>query len=193
MLGLLFSALLPDDEGRQLLRRVAAGDDRALEKLYRLHAARVFAAASRLLGNVSEAEEIVQETFLEIWNRADSFDGSRGQARPWITSIGRNRAIDRLRARGSRIRTLDQVKRDDTVPPATPEHNVETAQSRKRVVDALDILPPEQRAVVELAYFDGLSQSEIASKTGDPLGTVKGRARAALEKLAEHLSKSGAA
>jgi RNA polymerase sigma-70 factor (ECF subfamily) len=87
------------------------------------------------------------------------------------------------------------VKRNEegAPPPATPERHAENAQNRKRVADALNILPPEQRAVVELAYFDGLSQSEIASRTGDPLGTVKGRARAALEKLAEHLSKPGGA
>jgi RNA polymerase sigma-70 factor (ECF subfamily) len=145
-----------------------------------------------VLGNAAEAEEIVQETFLEAWRRADSYDVKRGTVATWLFAIGTSRAIDRLRARSTRQRTIDEIGRaggDGPVMLATPEVQAEAAQARKRVADALDILPPEQRAVVELAYFDGLSQSEIAARTGHPLGTIKGRARAALEKLAEHLTK----
>lgn len=193
MLLSLFAAFLPDNRERTLLRRVAEGDPGALEKLYGLYASRIFSAACRLLGGVSEAEEIVQECFLDVWNRAATFDEGRGNVGAWITSIGRNRAIDRLRARATRMRTLDRAKHEGSPRPATPEHQLETAQTRERVSAALAQLPPEQRAVVELAYFDGLSQSEIADRTGDPLGTVKGRARAALEKLAAQLSKEGVA
>lgn len=192
MLYAILTAVLPDVRSRHALRKVAAGDERALEELYASHSARIYAAACRLLGSVAEAEEIVQDTFLDVWNRAATFDESRGGVSAWIMSIGRNRAIDRLRARATRTRTLDRVRQDaDGVSTATPERQVESAQNRRRVSAALDILSPDQRQVVELAYFDGLSQSEIASRTGDPLGTVKGRARAALEKLASQLSKGG--
>jgi RNA polymerase sigma-70 factor (ECF subfamily) len=189
---MLLAALLPDHEGRRLLRRVAQGDERALKALYDQHAGRIFAAASRLLGNVGEAEEIVQETFFEVWRRAETFDAERGSPTSWILSIGRNRAIDRLRARATRSRALDEVRRAPAPAGTTPERDVEAQQTRQRIAAALDLLSPEQRMVVELAYFDGLSQSEIAARTGHPLGTIKGRARAALEKLAEHLGKGAA-
>lgn len=192
VIWVIFTALLAEMGGRHLLRKVADGDERALKELYDLYAARIYAAACRLLGNVAEAEEIVQDSFLDIWNRAATFDDARGSVGAWIMSIGRNRAIDRLRARASRTRTLELVRHDgEAAPSTTPEHQLESAQNRRRVSAALDALSPDQRQVVELAYFQGLSQAEIASRTGDPLGTVKGRARAALEKLASQLAKGG--
>ena len=190
---MLFALLLPDHAGARLLGRIADGDELALRAAYDLYAGRVFASANRVLATVGEAEEVVQETFLEVWRRARSFDSSRGSAASWVLSIGRNRAIDRLRMRASRHRTLEELRRGEgPVETPTPEHQAEQSEIRKRMAAALDILPPDQRAVVELAYFDGLSQSEIAARTGHPLGTIKGRARAALEKLAEHLAKGAA-
>ena len=187
---MLLATLLPFTDGRRLLERVARGDERALEALYNLHAGKVLATARRLLGTLGEAEEVVQDTFVDVWNRAASFDDARGSAATWILTIGRNRAIDRLRARASVQRAVADLSRGEPpAAPAWPDQQAEHAQDRSRIARALQQLSPEQRAVVELAYFDGLSQSEIAARTGHPLGTIKGRARAALEKLAQSLSE----
>lgn len=187
---MLLATVLPIGDDSRLLARVADGDDRALRTLYERYGGRVLASARRLLGNVGEAEEIVQETFIDVWNRAASFDGGRGSAATWILTIGRNRTIDRLRTRASNSRATAGLQQSEP-PPAVPQpdREVERAQDGRRLARALTSLSPEQRAVVELAYFDGLSQSEIAARTGHPLGTIKGRARAALERLAEQLEK----
>ena len=186
---MLLATLLPLADGNRLLERAAKGDERALRALYELYAGKVLAAARRLLGNLGEAEEVVQDTFIDVWNRAASFDGARGSAAAWITTIGRNRAIDRLRTRASNSRVVADLRHGEPPPSSPlPDRQVERAQDRQRVARALEQLSPEQRTVVELAYFDGLSQSEIAERTGSPLGTIKGRARAALEKLSESLS-----
>lgn len=191
VLLMLLATLLPFADGRRLVERVARGDERALKGLYDLYAGKVLATARRLLGNLGEAEEVVQDTFIDVWNRAASFDAARGSAASWILTIGRNRAIDRLRTRASLQRAVTDMSRGEpaTPSPTPPDRQVEHAQDRSRIARALQQLSPEQRAVVELAYFDGLSQSEIAARTGHPLGTIKGRARAALEKLAESLSE----
>ncbi len=191
MLLMLLATLLPSVDGRRLLERVARGDERALKELYDLYAGKVLATARRLLGNLGEAEEVVQDTFVDVWNRAGSFDAARGSAASWVLTIGRNRAIDRLRTRASLQRAVGDMSRTEVpaAPATLPDRAVENAQDRSRIARALAQLSPEQRSVVELAYFDGLSQSEIASRTGHPLGTIKGRARAALEKLAEALSE----
>lgn len=188
ILAFLSSLAGRDDE--RLLSRVADGDAHALKTLYERYAGRVLASARRLLDNQAEAEEVVQETFVDIWNRAGTFDRQRGTTSSWVMTIGRNRAIDHLRRRVARGR-MDQGLRQAEAPEqvAQPEQQLSSAQDRKRVVAALEVLSPDQRTVVELAYFDGLSQSEIAERTGEPIGTIKGRARSALEKLAAHLSK----
>lgn len=187
---MLLATVLPFSDGRRLIERVAQGDERALRSLYDLYAGKVLATARRLMGNLGEAEEVVQDTFVDVWNRAASFDAARGSAASWILTIGRNRAIDRLRARASLQRAVtDLGSEPERAPIAAPDREVEHAENKRRIARALAQLSPEQRAVVELAYFDGLSQSEIAARTGHPLGTIKGRARAALEKLAESLSE----
>lgn len=187
---MVLATLLPFADGRRLIERVARGDERALRSLYDAHAARVLATARRLLGNTAEAEEVVQETFVDLWNRAASFDAERGSPATWILTIGRNRAIDRLRTRAAVQRAVESAAPGtDREPATTPEGALVDAHDQARVRRALSSLSPDQRAVVELAYFDGLSQSEIAARTGHPLGTIKGRARAALQKLAESLSE----
>ena len=112
------------------------------------------------------------------------FDATGGSAMGWIFTIARNRAVDRLRARATRRRTLEAVRHEAPTPTVTPERQTESMQARRSVSRALEELSPEQRTVIEMAYYDGLSQSEIAARTGSPIGTVKGRTRAALEKLA---------
>ncbi len=169
-----------------LLTRVAAGDVAALRTLYDAHAARAMAIAVRLLHSPEEAEDIVQETFLELWRRSAQFDGSRGSAIAWIVTIARCRAIDRLRASKTAGRCFSggPAKQDlaDTALPS-PVDLAEERRDEARVATALAALPDEQRETIELAYFDGLSQSEIAVKTGRALGTIKTRVKLAIDKL----------
>jgi RNA polymerase sigma-70 factor (ECF subfamily) len=191
MLGFLLAVAgtkLAREDDAQLIARVADRDSAALRKLYDRFSGRALAVAMRILGAPAEAEEVVQDAFVEVWRRAAQYDASRGGAATWITAIARNRAIDRLRTRGAQARAAEGAEKEaqavGTVASSTPLEDVEQVQARTRIQDALKTLPPEQRLVIELAYFEGLSQSEIAAKTGDPLGTVKGRVRSAMEKLA---------
>ncbi len=174
---------IPD---RILLGRVANGDVTALRHVYDQHAPRAMAIARRILRNVEEAEDIVQETFLELWRRAPQFDGRRGGLVSWIVTIARSRAIDRLRSASTAGRAIDGATATPDVHPVVPPSPVAETERRlteSRVAEALAALPPEQRQTIQLAYFDGLSQSEIAAKTGSPLGTVKMRVKLAVGKL----------
>jgi RNA polymerase sigma-70 factor, ECF subfamily len=176
---------------RELLERVARGDVAALRVIYDQHASRAITIAYRILRNREEAEDIVQETFLEVWRRAAQFDPGRGGAVAWVVTIARSRAIDRLRARTIAGRTIASASEDadGLLPPPPPSPAVETERRRdeRRVAAALGTLPAAQRRTIELAYFEGLSQSEIAVKTASPLGTVKMRVKLAMAKLAELL------
>jgi RNA polymerase sigma-70 factor, ECF subfamily len=165
--------------------RVAAGDVAALRALYDEHAPRAMAIALQILRSSEEAEDVVQETFLEIWRRAGQFDDSRGNAIAWVVTIARSRAIDRLRASSAAGRLLGDVATEDLMRTAlpSPADRMEERRDGARVATALATLPAPQRETIELAYFQGLSQSEIAVKTGSPLGTVKMRVKLALQKL----------
>jgi RNA polymerase sigma-70 factor, ECF subfamily len=170
---------------RALLTRVAAGDVAALRTLYDEHAPRAMAIALQILRSLQEAEDVVQETFLELWRRAAQFDDTRGSAIAWVVTIARSRAIDRLRASSVAGRVLGGVATGDlmaTVLPS-PADRVEERRDGARVATALAALPALQRETIELAYFQGLSHSEIAVKTGSPLGTVKMRVKLAMHKL----------
>jgi RNA polymerase sigma-70 factor (ECF subfamily) len=168
------------EDGAALLRRIAAGDAEALGRLYDLHAGLVNALALRILRDSGEAEDVVQETFVQAWRQADRFDPSRGSPAAWLSTIARTRALDRLRRRASR--------REDT-PATLPE-----AVSRARTEDCLAVraalsrLSSAQRHVLELAYYEGLTQTEISSRLGQPLGTVKTRMRTAVIRLREALT-----
>ncbi len=166
--------------------RVAAGDVAALRALYDEHAPRAIAIAMRILRNVEEAEDVVQDTFLEVWRRSAQFDDARGTAVAWIVTIARSRAIDRLRATQTAGRALDGVVANEDVMRTalpSPADRMEERREGARVATALAALPALQRETIELAYFEGLSQSEIAAKTGTPLGTVKMRVKLAMSKL----------
>jgi RNA polymerase sigma-70 factor (ECF subfamily) len=166
----------------------------AMRALYARCSGRAWGVALRILGSRSDAEEVLQETFLEVWRRAREFDPSRGGLETWVTTIARTRAIDRRRALGTVARIAEDAATQPPPVSAVPLDPSEAAglgEDRVRVAAALGALPPEQRAVVELAYFEGLSQREIAERTGDPLGTIKTRARLALEKLAALLKEPG--
>ena len=178
----------PEDRG--LLERVAQGDSAALKVLYERYGARTLGVAVRVLGAHAESEEVVQETFLEVWKRAREFDDARGSASAWIATIARSRAIDRLRARGATARKLAAIGDE---PPAeaapSPLEDVEQRLDRQRINAALDELPVEQRQPIELAYFEGLTHREIAERFAEPLGTIKTRVRLGLEKLGAILKR----
>jgi RNA polymerase sigma-70 factor (ECF subfamily) len=171
------------DGDRSLLEGVAHGDPAALRVIYERCAGRALAIALRVLGTRSEAEEVVQEVFIQVWNRATEYDAGRGSVLAWILTIARSRAIDRLRSRGAQARATAAVDFDQA-SVQMPSELAEERQLRARVNSALGALPAEQRRAIELAYFEGLSQSEIANLTGDPIGTVKTRVRLGMSKLA---------
>jgi RNA polymerase sigma-70 factor (ECF subfamily) len=175
----------PTEDGT-VLDSVRRGDARALEELYRRHSSRLYALLLRMLREAADAEEVLQETFVEAWRRAREYAPSRGSVEAWLITIARSRAIDRIRNRGARLRLVKQSEQQASAQPAQPEPPDVHAQTRLR--RALGTLPPEQRRAIELAYWDGLSQSEISRETGDPLGTVKTRVRLGLQRLAELLA-----
>src|SRR5471032_1897004 len=140
--------------------------------------------ALRILRSHGEAEDVVQDAFVEAWKRAATFDPRRGTAFSFVLTIARSRALDRLRSRGAEGRAPQAFPLEDKKPVPLPIESAEQRQDRDRIQGALASLPAEQRTVLELAYFEGISQTEIAARTGDPLGTVKTRCRLALERLA---------
>lgn len=174
--------------GDTAVTRMVAGDMDAVAELYDAHAPRVFALARRILGNDSDAEDVLQDVFAQAWQTADRYDRDRASVAGWLLMITRTRAIDRIRARRAR---------PDLDGPALPEHivtvdmpapeRIVAAEDAGRVRDALLALPEVQRTALELAYFDGLTQSEIAAKLSEPLGTVKTRIRTALATLRARL------
>ena len=174
------------------MQQVALGSSQAMRALYARCAGRAWGVALRILGLRADAEEVLQETFLEVWRRAREFDPSRGGVETWVTTIARTRAIDRKRALATVARISEDAAHQPPPVSATPPNPSEAAvlgQAQAQVAAAMRKLPPDQRKVVELAYFEGLSQREIAERTGDPLGTVKTRSRLALEKLAALLGE----
>jgi len=169
----------------ELIQRTSAGDREAYEKLYKRYARPVFGLALRRLGDRGRAEDAVQETFASIWRSASSFRPERGRGGPWLYAVARNAISDRGRAR--------------TEPPAEvpdqqaggpgPDELAEQEWLSWRVHVALEQLPDHERQLIELAYWSELSQSEIATKVGIPLGTVKTRTRSALSRLADLLDR----
>jgi RNA polymerase sigma-70 factor, ECF subfamily len=186
LLAVLAGASEADDS---LLRRMAAGDARALRQLYDRCSATVFALVLRIVRNGAEAEEIMQDTFVDAWKRARAYDPRRGTAVSFVLTIARSRALDKLRSRAAEGRATQAFAREDAGSVELPIESAQDRQQRERIQTALAALPTEQRTVLELAYFEGLSQSDIARKTSEPLGTVKTRCRLALEKLALALAE----
>jgi RNA polymerase sigma-70 factor, ECF subfamily len=167
-----------------LLRRIADGDTAAFDTLYRRFARPVFGLALRLLRDRSRAEDAVQETFAAIWRSARSYRPDRGPGAPWLYAVARNAIVDRARAR--REQTFADAPEEPTGDPG-PAERAESAYVSWRVHRAVEGLPDHERELVELAYWSGLSQSEIAEFLAIPLGTVKTRTRSALARLADVL------
>jgi len=169
---------------RELMQRVGQRDEAALADLYDRFAATLNALALRILRDDADAEEVVQEALIHAWNRADSYDSERSSVSTWLVLVTRSRAIDRLRSRRVVDRTHDQV-RHEVALHESPQggRRVQDGERRQRVRAALRELPPEQRQVLDLAYYGGLTQSEIAQTAQIPLGTVKTRTLLAMKKL----------
>jgi RNA polymerase sigma-70 factor (ECF subfamily) len=167
----------PDETTADLLRlqRVAARDSSALAELYDEHSRLLFGLILRILKDRGEAEEVLQEVFVQAWTRASTYNLQLGSPVGWLVGIARNRAIDRLRANSVRVRTLEAVP--EPAPVETPERSAAVGEKRRDVQRALDALPAEQRELIELAYFLGFTQSELAARFSLPLGTVKTRIR----------------
>ena len=169
----------------ELIRRTGDGDRNAFEVLYRRYSRPVFGLALRRLGDRGRAEDAVQETFASIWRAARSYRPERGPGAPWLYAVARNAIIDRSRIRNE----------PPTDPPEEastdigPDEQAEASWSAWTIHRALEELSPNERAVIELAYWSGLSQSEVAEYLGIPLGTVKTRTRAALAHLADQLEE----
>jgi RNA polymerase sigma-70 factor (ECF subfamily) len=179
----------------ELLRRMGAGDERALGELYDRWSSRVYALVFRLLRDRDDAEDVVEEVFWQAWRQAARYEQARGSASAWLIAIARTRALDRLRSASRRREAPLADERAEGAAPVAPVAaadgpavQVDAAERRTRVLAALAELPAEQREALELAYYEGLSQTEIADRTGQPLGTIKTRTRLALRKLRERLS-----
>lgn len=170
-----------------LVERMIAGDEGALSTLYDRYSGMLFSMLVRILKDTSAAEEILQDLFLQLWRNPSRFDPNRGSLPAWLLVIGRNRAISRLRSRERREVSEDSegFSMESIPSPGNIEEEAQRSQLAQRLKSAMATLPPEQREAVELAYFEGMSQTEIAARTGSPLGTVKSRVRAAMQSLKE--------
>ena len=176
-------------EDAALIYQVAQGDQNALARLYDRYSGLLLALARRILNDSSDAEEVLQEVFLQVWNQAGRYDRVRSSVSTWLVLIARSRAIDRLRSRQVVDRTLIALQQENRGLHASHEGNrsVLMDQRRERLRREMSELPAEQRQVLELAFYGGLTQSEIASSTDIPLGTVKTRTLLAMKKLRKAL------
>jgi RNA polymerase sigma-70 factor, ECF subfamily len=170
-----------------LVKAIGQQDQGALSRLYDRYARVLYALAFKMLGSVEEAEEVVLDVFSKVWSSAASYDASRGRVDNWLFMMTRSRTLDRLRSRQRRDRVMDvsmqQAQVEIHVQRPLPQEELVIQERREQVQQALAKIPAEQRLVIEFAYFGGLSQSEIASRTGLSLGTVKTRLRLGLSKL----------
>jgi RNA polymerase sigma-70 factor (ECF subfamily) len=179
----------PPETDRALIARIDGRDADALAVLYDRYSSRLMGLAHRILGDTGEAEEVLQEVFLYVWRAASSFDATRGTVLAWLLVITRSRAIDRIRSRRPVIRGVVRGLDEIANRPGPQDVEAESASRQWESVcrSAVAELPEDQRRVLELAYFGGLTHQEIAEKTATPLGTVKTRVRLGLMKLRERI------
>src|SRR5262249_21929254 len=171
-----------------LLDRIVARDETAVGELYDRHNRLLFGLILRILRDRGEAEEILQEVFLQVWTRAETYNVALGSPGGWLVRIARNRAIDRLRANAVRLRAVDAAPPPEGAT-ATPETAAAQSEQQRAVARALDALPEEQRVLIEHAYYFGLTQSELANRFKLPLGTVKTQIRTGMMALREQLGE----
>jgi RNA polymerase sigma-70 factor (ECF subfamily) len=189
-LPLLFAIYVKEDD-RNLAERLKRREPTVMGELYDRYGKLAYSLIYRIVRDVGVAEDLVQETFLRIWNRGQGFDVERGALGPWLLAVARNRAIDYVRSAGGKM-TRGAVELAAAEHPsvfANLEADLLSQDSARRVRGAMDRLNENQRHVIELAYFEGLSQSEMAERMGQPLGTVKTWVRSALKNLREELGE----
>jgi RNA polymerase sigma-70 factor (ECF subfamily) len=175
-------------DDRELVARMQRRDPQALAEFYDRYGRLVYSLILRVVRDAGTAEDLVQETFLRVWNRVGGFDTEKGAIGPWLLAVARNRAIDYLRSAGGRERNLVEFEENDH--PALycdMEKDILTSDKARLVKSAIERLSPNQRQVIQLAYFEGLSQTEMAERMGQPLGTVKTWVRTALKNLRDEL------
>jgi RNA polymerase sigma-70 factor (ECF subfamily) len=178
------------DDAR-LIREMASGDSGALSRFYDRWSGDVYAIAIAIVRVPQDAEEIVEDVFWQAWNQASRFDSARGQVRQWIASIARSRALDRLKSvKRRREEALESAPLARLADAADASDALMQEENVSEVTKALLALPQAQREVVEMAYYGGLSQSEIAQSTGEPIGTIKTRTRLGMQKLRESMGDS---
>jgi RNA polymerase sigma-70 factor, ECF subfamily len=173
-----------NQQNLSLIERIISRDRQALSALYDRYARLIYSVAYRSLGSVEESEEIVMDVFAKIWTTADRYNADKARVDTWIFMMTRSRILDRLRSKQRRSKLTEAIVVED-LPTSTNDNSVdlEIADRRTQILSALATLPPEQRQVLELAYYGGWSHREIAEQTGMALGTVKTRIRLGLEKL----------
>jgi RNA polymerase sigma-70 factor (ECF subfamily) len=173
------------------MERLTERDPTALESLYDRYSRMVYSLALRIAGQPAVAEEIVQDVFLKLWHSADRYQAERGPLGPWLCTLARNRALDHLRLKREKQRRREDSLEDDAVgfiaTSANPETLAQQSQSAVRVRASLSELPAAQQRAIELAYFEGMTHSEIAAALAEPLGTVKSWIRAGLMRMRESL------
>ena len=172
-----------------LIERIVSRDASAVGDLYDRHSGPLYGLILRILRNRSEAEDVLQEVFVAVWNRAETYDVGVGSPAAWLVRIARNRAIDRLRSNAARVRAVESVP-FDLQASDNPETDAWLGEQQRAVARALDAIPREQRDLIEEAYYLGLTQSELAERHKLPLGTVKTRIRTGLLTLRQHLSQT---
>ncbi len=191
LLPLLFAAIAGSGGDAELVRRLQKRDPEALGELYDRYGRLAYSLIYRVVRDVGIAEDLVQETFLRVWNRVEGFDGDRGALGGWLLAVARNRAIDYLRSTAGRMR--NSLELEETEHPSLfqdLERDILNTDQARRLRKALEKLNSNQRNAIELAYFEGLSQTEMAERLGQPLGTVKTWVRAALKCLREELAEA---
>ncbi|MGH9882991.1 MAG: sigma-70 family RNA polymerase sigma factor [Pyrinomonadaceae bacterium] len=172
----------------ELLHAIARRDEQALASLYDRYRVILFGLTVRILNSREEAEDVLQEVLLQVWRRASDFDEQRGRPFTWLVTLARSRAIDRLRLLGARQRLATSAAREASEDVSDAAVDAFKSEQREIVKRALAELPEEQRRTLILAYFEGLTQSEIATRLDTPLGTIKTRMRSGMIKLRELLS-----
>jgi len=188
MLLPILMAVQAAEDDTNLVTRMQRRDPNALAELYDRYGRVTFSLIVRIVRDAGTAEDLVQETFLRVWNRVHGFDAQKGSIGPWLLAVARNRAIDYLRSAGGRERNA--VEYEETDHPALycdMERDLLSSDRVRRVKTAVEKLSPNHRQVIELAHFEGLSQTEMAERMGQPLGTVKTWVRAALKTLRDEL------
>jgi len=186
-LPLLLAIHGPAPEG-DLVERLQRHDPQALGDLYDRYGRMAYSLILRIVRDAGTAEDLVQETFLRVWNRVQGFDAEKGSIGPWLLAVARNRAIDHLRSASGRERNAYEFEESDHPALYTDmEHDLLVSDKARRVKQAMLKLPANHRQVLELAYFEGLSQTEMAERMGQPLGTVKTWVRTALKSLRDDL------